>query len=607
MKIAAPAAAVETTPIGEGEALMSRRRSEPAEPRRSRLRCAIYTRKSSEEGLEQDFNSLDAQREACEAYIASQKHEGWTALSNLYDDGGYSGGTIERPALQQLLTDIAGGKIDVVVVYKIDRLTRSLLDFAKIVEIFEKRNVSFVSVTQQFNTTTSMGRLTLNVLLSFAQFEREVTGERIRDKIAASKRKGMWMGGQPPLGYDVKDRKLVINEAEAETVRMIFHRYAELRSVRALKERLDASGTVSKARTASDGSAYGSKPIAAGALYHLLQNRIYRGEIVHKDKSYPGEHQPIVDQDLWDEVQTILADNRIERTNGTSVKGRSLLAGILFDATGERMTPSHAVKGKIRYRYYVSRPLLAVGAKSRAPGQRIPAASLETLITGRLCGWLADGAAILEAVHQHVPEGPDQQRIVSAAAHLATAWTNLRPDQIRDLLLAICPRIQVHAERVDVILDRHALVRRLEQQASGAEPAIPEPHEETDATPLILTIPARLRRTGMEMRMVVDDGSAPAKVDTGLVRVLIRGAAIRDQLYKDHSLTLNDVAEREGIVPSYATRLFRVSFLAPDIIATILDGRHPPELTVRKLLDDTRLPLDWSEQRAKLGFAPQVA
>ncbi len=264
-----------------------------AEPRqnksmaRARVRCAVYTRKSSEEGLEQEFNSLDAQREACEAYITSQKHEGWTALATLYDDGAYSGGTMDRPALQRLLDDVRAGKIDVVVVYKVDRLTRSLADFAKIVEVFDAQGVSFVSVTQAFNTTSSMGRLTLNVLLSFAQFEREVTGERIRDKIAASKKKGMWMGGQPSLGYDVKDRKLVVNEAEAATVRSIFRRYLELGTVRALRDDLAVAGVVSKRRTAADGSPYGGQKFSRGALYLMLKNRIYRGEIVHKGKASP--------------------------------------------------------------------------------------------------------------------------------------------------------------------------------------------------------------------------------------------------------------------------------------------------------------------------------
>ena len=297
---------------------------------RKTVRCAIYTRKSSEEGLEQGFNSLDAQREACAAFILSQKHEGWTVLPALYDDGGFSGGTMDRPALKQLLSDIRAGKVDVVAVYKIDRLTRSLFDFAKIVEAFDAKGVSFVSITQQFNTTTSMGRLTLNVLLSFAQFEREVTGERIRDKIAASKRKGMWMGGLPALGYDVQNRKLVINEQDALTVCHIFRRYVQLRSVRALRAELDGEGIRSKRRVFADGSQVGGQRFSRGALYLMLQNRVYRGEITHKGNAYPGEHQPIVYKALWDEVQAVLAENRIERATGSDAKHPSLLAGMFL-------------------------------------------------------------------------------------------------------------------------------------------------------------------------------------------------------------------------------------------------------------------------------------
>jgi site-specific DNA recombinase len=284
-------------------------------PRRTtkRVRCAVYTRKSSDEGLEQAFNSLDAQREACAAFILSQKHEGWTVLPAQYDDGGYSGGTMERPALKRLLVDIEAGQVDVVVVYKVDRLTRALSDFAKLVEVFDRRGVSFVSITQQFNTTTSMGRLTLNVLLSFAQFEREVIGERVRDKIAASKKKGMWMGGRPPLGYDVKDRKLVVNKNEGRTVVDIYRRYLVLKSVRDLHDELAGAGIRSKRRAQPDGTPYGGQKIARGALYLMLQNRIYRGEITHKGKSYPGEHPAIIDQPLWDEVQAVLAQNRVER------------------------------------------------------------------------------------------------------------------------------------------------------------------------------------------------------------------------------------------------------------------------------------------------------
>src|SRR4051812_25090983 len=303
-------------------------------PRRpgKKIRCAVYTRKSTDEGLDQAFNSLDAQREACAAFILSQKHEGWTVLPDLYDDGGDSGGTMQRPALLRLMTDIEAGKVDVVVVYKVDRLTRALSDFAKLVEVFDRRAVSFVSITQQFNTTSSMGRLTLNVLLSFAQFEREVIGERVRDKIAASKRKGMWMGGMPPLGYDVKDRKLVVNKNEARTVVDIYRRYLVLKSVRDLQADLASAGIKSKQRGRLDGTNYGGQKLARGALYLMLQNRIYRGEITHKGNSYPGEHPAIIEQQLWDEVQAMLAKNRIERTIGMGAKQTSLLGGFVFDA-----------------------------------------------------------------------------------------------------------------------------------------------------------------------------------------------------------------------------------------------------------------------------------
>src|SRR3954453_10139515 len=335
-------------------------------------RCAIYTRKSSEEGLEQEFNSLHDQREACEAYIKSQRHEGWICLAQAYDDGGLSGATMERLALQQLLADIQAGKIDVVICYKVDRLTRCLADFAKIVEVFDAKGVSFVSVTQQFNTTTSMGRLTLNVLLSFAQFEREVTGERIRDKIAASKRKGMWMGGVPPLGYGAQDHKLTVIDGEAEIVRHIFRRYAALGSVRLLRDELAAQGIGSKRWTSAAGRSWGGKPLARGALYLMLRNRIYRGEIVHRDKSYPGEHIAIVDQGLWQQVQAQLAANAIESSAGERMGNPSLLAGLLYDAEGQRLTPTHAVKNGARYRYYVSRRLVTGSRRAALDGPRGP-------------------------------------------------------------------------------------------------------------------------------------------------------------------------------------------------------------------------------------------
>ncbi len=329
-----------------------------------RLNCAIYTRKSSDEGLEKEFNSLDAQREACAAYVLSQKHAGWAALPDLYDDGGLSGGTMERPALQRLLGDITSGKVQIVVVYKVDRLTRSLADFAKIVDVLDSHGASFVSVTQSFNTTTSMGRLTLNMLLSFAQFEREIAGERIRDKIAASKAKGMWMGGNVPLGYDVKERKLIVNQAEAETVRMIFRRYAELGSVRLLAEELSGLGIVSKRREGAGGVLAGGNRFSRGALYTLLQNPIYRGEIGHQGKVYPGQHEAIVEAEHWKLVQDKLAGNRQARALGATAEEPSLLAGLIVDGEGHRMTPTHAVKKGRRYRYYVSTALITECANS---------------------------------------------------------------------------------------------------------------------------------------------------------------------------------------------------------------------------------------------------
>jgi len=567
-----------------------------------RLRCAIYTRKSSEEGLEQDFNSLDAQREACEAFIASQKREGWALLGELYDDGGFSGATMERPAFQRLLSDVSEGKIDVVVVYKVDRLTRSLSDFAKIVDIFDKHAVSFVSVTQQFNTTSSMGRLTLNILLSFAQFEREVTGERIRDKIAASKKKGMWMGGQPSLGYDVQDRKLILNSAEAETVRHIFRRYTELKSVQELKEDLDGADVVSKVRTASDGSRYGGRPIARGALYLMLQNRIYRGEIVHKGKSYPGEHEAIVDETLWNNVQAILAQNRVERANGTPGNEPNLLTGILFDAQGGRMSPTHANKKGTRYRYYISRSLLEGSAKAKAQGQRIPAVALESLVVRRIRGWLTEPAGVLQAIQHAAFDAVTQKRLIERARDIAKQDHDLGIEGLRAFMRASIVRVQVHEDRIDIMLDQDRVCRCVDETAKQNEP-IDNAQPEANRLVSTVSIPARLKRTGKEMRIVVSDGSEPATPDSGLVRLLVRANAIRDQLLADRSLTFEDIAKAEGVVPSYATRLFRLTILAPDIVSAILSGRHPPELTARRLMDDTRLPLNWNEQRRCLGFA----
>ena len=317
-------------------------------------RCAIYTRKSSEEGLDQVYNSLDAQRDACAAYIASQKHEGWVLVDKHYDDGGFSGGSLDRPALQTLFADLTNGTVDIIVVYKIDRLTRSLADFAKLTELFDKHETSFVAVTQQFNTSTSMGRLTLNVLLSFAQFEREVAGERIRDKIAASKRRGMWMGGRTPIGYDVRDKKLIVNESEAETVRYIFKRYLELKSVKLLQADLEQSGIRSKPHIAKDGTAYGACIMYRGALSHLLTNQIYRGVIAFKGDLYEGEHERIVPEELFLSVQALLSAQGPGEAAKKKLASPAILKGILFDENGNRLQPTHSAKHGRKYRYYVS-------------------------------------------------------------------------------------------------------------------------------------------------------------------------------------------------------------------------------------------------------------
>jgi site-specific DNA recombinase len=418
--------------------------------RAKRVRCAIYTRKSSDEGLEQAFNSLDAQREACTAFVLSQKHEGWTVLPAQYDDGGYSGGTMERPALKRLLADIEASQVEVVVVYKVDRLTRALSDFAKLVEVFDRRGVSFVSITQQFNTTTSMGRLTLNVLLSFAQFEREVIGECVRDKIAASKKKGMWMGGMPPLGYDVKDRKLVVNKNEARTVVDIYRRYLLLKSVRDLHDELAGAGIRSKRRVRPDGTAYGGQKIARGALYLMLQNRIYRGEITHKGKSYPGGHAAIIEQPLWDEVQAILAQNRVERATGARTKHPSLLGGFVFDATGERLTPTYAIKKGTRYRYYVSSSLVREAKGNRAGGWRLPAGDLEALVISRLCNFFADPAALLDAVDNDPPNGLGQSQLIKRGRQIAEELSTETPDKAKATLMALLCRVTAYSDRIEI-------------------------------------------------------------------------------------------------------------------------------------------------------------
>jgi DNA invertase Pin-like site-specific DNA recombinase len=564
--------------------------------RKGTVRCAIYPRKSSEEGLEQEFNSLQAQREACEALISSQRHEGWGCLPKTYDDGGFSGATMDRPALQRLLADITAGWVDIIVVYKIDRLTRSLTDFAKIVEILDARGASFVSVTQQFNTTTSMGRLTLNVLLSFAQFEREVIGERIRDKIAASKKKGMWMGGVPPLGYRVEDRKLVIIDGEAEIVRLIFRRYAELGSVRLLRDELEARGIKSKSWTRASGCLIGCKPFSRGALYLILQNRLYRGEIVHKGRFYPGEHTPIIDPPLWDAVQAQLAGKTAGRNYGTRTCQPSLLAGMLFDGDGNRMTPTHAVKNGVRYRYYVSRPLITKDQTDGSAGLRISAEEIEQLVTSRVRQCLVDPGSIYQAIPLADPSA--QRRLIARAGAIGKTWSELPGPRQRAFLAALIERIDVRANQIDIHIRPTRLGAILDITAT------PVPHA-TDEETQIVSILVRRRRSGRETTMRIDrtDPFATTKPDARVVKLVIRAHRFNAALLNGDGVPFAALAEREGVSRSYFTRLVRLSYLAPDIIQAILDGRQPRDLTADKLLAHSRLPLAWHDQRTALGFA----
>src|SRR5947208_401016 len=387
----------------------------------NRRRCAIYTRKSSEEGLEQEFNSLAAQCEACEAYIRSQRNEGWVLVRTRYDDGGFSGGNLERPALQNLIADIRAGRIDIVVVYKVDRLTRSLADFARLVELFDAEAVSFVSVTQQFNTTSSMGRLTLNVLLSFAQFEREVTGERIRDKIAASKKKGMWMGGNVPLGYDADERTLVINPAEAETVRRIFALYRELGCVRRVKEEADRLGLRTKSSTTVNGTERGGKRFSRGHLYTVLSNPIYTAQIAHKGQLHTGQHPALIDDESWSMVRDQPATNLRDHWHRAKAAEPSVLAGLLVDARGERLTPSHAVKKDRRYRYYVSAALITEAGTDRAQGWRLAAREIEEAVIRILADALTSPVSLVEQFGAAGTPSDQIRKLLSRAARMAAA------------------------------------------------------------------------------------------------------------------------------------------------------------------------------------------
>jgi len=424
-----------------------------------KLRCAVYTRKSTEEGLEMEFNSLDAQREACEAYIASQKPEGWVLVHDQFDDGGFSGGTLERPALKRLLADIEAGRVDIVVVYKIDRLSRSLMDFAKLVEVFDRRGVTFVSVTQSFNTTTSMGRLTLNILLSFAQFEREVIGERIRDKFAASRKKGMWMGGFVPLGYRVENRKLLINEAEAATVRMIFERFVKVGSATVLARALAAEDVRSRQGHLID----------KGFLYRLLNNRVYIGEAVHKGTAYPGEHQPIISRALWDKVHAILGESPRVRACRTRAATPALLKGLIFGPTGCAMTPTHTRRGDKLYRYYVSQSVLKRGAEA-CPVGRVAAAEIEAAVVNQLRGLLRSPEIVVgtwRAARAEI-DGLMEAEVREALDAVDPLWDELFPAEQARIVQLLIERIDVGTDGVEIRLRVDGLKDVVSEMSGGS-------------------------------------------------------------------------------------------------------------------------------------------
>lgn len=556
-------------------------------------RCAVYTRKSSDEGLEQSFNSLDAQREACMAYIESQRGEGWKPLSTHYDDGGFSGGNMDRPALQRLLADIDTAVVDAVVVYKVDRLTRSLADFAKIVERFDKRGVSFVSVTQQFNTTTSMGRLTLNVLLSFAQFEREVTGERIRDKIAASKRKGMWMGGYPPLGYDAKDRALVINPEEAQRVRMIFEQYLQLKSVHKLKSWLDDNGHRSKQRVSANGRPSGGAKFSRGALYTLIQNRIYLGEIVHKGQCYPGAHSAILDQGLWNRAQTLLAQNRVKQAGRHRAKEPSLLTGLLFDINGHRLTPIHSTKAGKRYRYYETRPLETNGA-TQVKANRVPAHDLERVVMGAIHRFLRRDAELAKALQPLRLSTSDTGCLVRLADAIVTGWETLSQIDQLALLKLIIHRIIFHGHGVDIEINRRGLAMTLLSRGKEIKP----PGSLQSLGGVIRIAAAKeIKRCRSGIRLIAPaeiSEQRPPEINPSLVKAIARADVWREHLLLGRLTTVADIANMAGVSARYVRKIFNLVYLSPRLVEAILNGRQYPDLTLANLC--TSLPIEWRAQ-----------
>lgn len=529
-------------------------------------RCAIYTRVSTEAGLEQEFNSLDAQHDAASAYIRSQAHAHWTLVRTRYDDGGFSGGSTDRPALQRLLADVKARKINVVVVYKVDRLTRSLADFAKLVELFDAHGVSFVSVTQQFNTTTSMGRLTLNVLLSFAQFEREVTAERIRDKIAASKRKGLWVGGMVPLGYKLKDGKLLIVEDEAEQVRTIFERYLALGSVNRLVIELRERNFRSKVRKLSTGETRGGVAFTQGPLFYLLRNRFYIGEVRYQNEIYPGPQPPLLERELFEAVQAKLTEQRSHQVTRRT-KSAALLRGLVFDAAGHRMVPTHATKHGIRYRYYVSQPYLRGIAKP------------------------LDGAII------RVPAAEIEQTVTKAvAAHLGTRATSTCQQNASDqnIVSANVSRVVVRNTQLAVWLKTLAANEPETDAAKG--------FNQEKAPSLLIPwckSPAKKPREILLPHSLARQQVRPIKVErrAALLRSIARGRAWLDAVCSGE--TIEDIANRHSCSVRHVNMTISMAFIAPDLVKAAVEGRLPRGIGIANLRD---APVEWSRQYERLGL-----
>jgi len=541
------------------------------------LRCAVYTRKSTEDGLEQEFNSLDAQREACEAYILSQRHEGWNLAPGHYDDGGFSGGNMERPGLKALLGDVDAGLVDVIVVYKVDRLTRSLADFAKIVERLDAKQASFVSVTQAFNTTTSMGRLTLNVLLSFAQFEREVTGERIRDKIAASKKKGLWMGGPVPLGYEVVERKLVPVPEEAERVRTIMRRYLEIRSVPALLEQLGADGVVTKVQRRVSGPHRGGIPFRRGSLFYLLKNPVYRGKIVHKGKAHDGEHEAIVDEDLWERVQMQLQEKAPPRTRPKNNRQNALLVGLLVDPHQRQIVPTYTTKGTRRYAYYETRKDLA--RPTDPPSIRFTQGRLDGHVLHHLGMLLGDDHGLRRLANL---EQADLLRAMFEGAKLL-ARRLTQPSDAQAAIRSLVALVRVESGSLDFTLKPAAL--GLANQPCWR-----------------FSIPLPARKPFREAKLRIDSGTPVKPVKDDLLALLADAHSALELVQSNPELSLHQIGKREGRCRTHLARLLRLAWLSPRVVEAIVEGSQPRNIN-RQLLLAANLPIEWAEQEQLFGFA----